>query len=87
MKTIISFETSNELFLSHLLGRFLSCQVVLGAVDGGLELFWAHLLATCDVLMDLVDRLPRPLRAEPSCVASVPPRGPCRKEVRKLFFS
>ena len=33
LKTVISFETSNELFLSHLLGRFLTCQVVLGLMD------------------------------------------------------
>lgn len=81
---IISIETSNELFLYHLPGRFLSCQVVLGAPDRSVELFLAHLFAACHVLMDLVDRQPHPLRAGlPQLESS---GRQCRKDVKKLFF-
>lgn len=89
---IIGFETSNELCLYHLPGRFLHCRVVLGAVDGRVELFSAHLLAARNVLMDLKDRQPHPLQADPagqpkghSCMGSSGRQ--CGKAARKLFFS
>ena len=61
--------------------RFLSCRVVLGAVDRGVELFLAHFIAAWDLLMDLV------MGSHTLCPLNAPPGGQCGKGARKFFFS
>lgn len=70
---------------------FQACQGVLGAMNWRMELFWAKLFATWNVLIDLAGRQTHLLPIAAGCSPRVPPSrsplGDCVARIRASFSS